>query len=79
LKTRSVIVAGITPFPNEAWLKQVTRILTVEDGPMAHARFLPHDRDAKFSEAFEAFFRGVGAKPLKLPPQSPNLDALAER
>jgi len=79
LKTRSISLAGITPFPNEAWLKQVARNLTVADGPMTEARFLLHDRDAKFSEGFEAVFRGVGTAPIKLPPQSPNLNAFAER
>ena len=79
LKSRRVSLAGITPFPNEAWLKQVARNLTVADGPMTEARFLLHDRDAKFSEGFEAVFRGVGTAPIKLPPQSPNLNAFAER
>ena len=63
LKTRSVILAGITPFPNEAWLKQVARNLTVEDSPMTQARFLLHDRDAKFSETYDALFRDVGTEP----------------
>jgi len=46
---------------------------------MAKARFLLHDRDTKFSEAFVAVFRAAGVEPLKLPPQSPNLNAFAER
>ena len=46
---------------------------------MAKARFLLHDRDTKFSAAFAAVFRAAGIEPLKLPPQSPNLNAFAER
>lgn len=46
---------------------------------MAKARFLLHDRDTKFSEAFAAEFLAAGIEPLKLPPQSPNLNAFAER
>ena len=46
---------------------------------MANARFLLHDRDAKFSEGFDAVLRVAGIQPLKLPPQSPNLNAFAER
>lgn len=79
LQTRRVILGGLTPFPKDAWLKQVARNLTAADAPMAHARFLIHDRDTKFSEAFAAVFRAAGVEPLKLPPQSPNLNAFAER
>jgi putative transposase len=79
LHTRKILLAGITPSPNESWLKQIVRNLTVEDGPMTHARFLLHDRATKFSEAFDALFRSAGIASLKLPPQSPNLNAFAER
>ena len=79
LQTRKVILGGLTPFPKEAWLKQLARNLTTEDGPMAHARFLLHDRDTKFSQDFDAVFQSAGIEALKLPPQSPNLNAFAER
>jgi transposase InsO family protein len=79
LQTRRVILAGITPFPNEAWLKQIARNLTVDEGPLAKARFLLHDRDTKFSEDFDSVFQAAGIEALKLPPQSPNLNAFAER
>lgn len=79
LQSRKVILGGLTPFPKDAWLKQVARNLTAEDAPMAHARFLLHDRDTKFSAAFAAVFRAAGVEPLKLPHQSPNLNAFAER
>src|SRR5208283_1910468 len=71
LQTRRVILAGITPFPNEAWLKQIARNVTADDAPMANARFLLHDRDAKFSDNFDAVFHATGIQALKLPPQSP--------
>jgi putative transposase len=79
LQTRRVLLADIIPFPNETWLKQVARYLTVEDSPMAKARYLLHDRDAKFSQDFDALFQSAGIEPLKLPPRSPNLNAFAER
>jgi hypothetical protein len=46
---------------------------------MAKGRFLLHDRDARFSESFDAVLRTAGIHPLELPPQSPNLNAFAER
>jgi hypothetical protein len=72
LRTRRIVLGGITPLPNEAWMKQIARNLTVADGPMANARFPLHDRDTKFSEGFDAVLRAAGVQPLKLPPQSPN-------
>src|SRR5450759_2245788 len=44
LQTRRVILAGITTFPNEAWLKQVARNLTVDDGPITNVCYLLHGR-----------------------------------
>src|SRR5450755_1145276 len=79
LQTRRVILGGISPFPNGAWLKQVARNLTLDDGPMAKARFLLHDRDTKYSQDFDAVFQSAGIEPLKLPSRSPNLNAFAER
>jgi transposase InsO family protein len=42
-------------------------------------RYLIHDRDPLFTEAFRAILRATGITCLKLPPQSPNLNAVAER
>jgi hypothetical protein len=58
-------------------MKQIARNLTAAEGPMANARFLLHDRDAKFSQNFDTLFRAAVIQPLKLPPQSPNLNAFA--
>ena len=79
VQTRRIVLGGTTPSPNEAWMKQVARNLTAEDGPIQNARFLLHDRDAKYSEGFDAIFVTAGIEPLKLPSQSPNLNAFAER
>jgi putative transposase len=42
-------------------------------------RFLVHDRDAKFSHAFEEVFRTEGIKVIRTPVQAPNANAYAER
>jgi putative transposase len=40
---------------------------------------LLHDRDTKFSAAFQDLLWSSGTLPLTLPPRSPNLNAFAER
>jgi len=79
VQTRKVVWGGLTPYPQEAWLKPVARNLTAADGPLRNARFLLHDRDATFSDAFDALLEDAGVEAIKLPPQSPNLNAFAER
>ena len=41
--------------------------------------FVLHDRDAKFSASFRQTLTAAGVESLKLPPQRPNLNAVAER
>ena len=53
LATRRVHVAGITPYPNEQWMTQVARNVTMADvGFLSSSRYLIHDRDSKFCESF---------------------------
>jgi transposase InsO family protein len=40
---------------------------------------LIHDRDTKFTQAFDALLKDSGVKPILLPPRSPNLHAHCER
>jgi putative transposase len=42
-------------------------------------RFLLHDRDSKFSAAFDQIFRGEGMKIVGTPIRAPNANAYAER
>jgi len=42
-------------------------------------RYLIHDRDTKFTQAFDALLKDNGVDPVLLPPRSPNLNAHCER
>ena len=80
LETRRVCLAGITPYPDQQWMEQQARNVTMKDwGPLAHSRYLLHDRDGKFCPVFREVIQAGKVKPLKLPARSPNLNAFAER
>jgi putative transposase len=79
LQTRKVVLGGMTHSPNEAWVKQIARNVTGVTGELTNARYLIHDRDAKYTEGFDRILQGAGIEPIKLPPRSPNLNAYAER
>jgi len=80
LESRHVEVAGITPHPNEAWMKQIARNVTMDEwGFLEGCRYLIHDRDTKFTDSFRAIVKSSHVEPLKLPARSPNLNAYAER
>ena len=80
LESRRVEVAGITPHPNEAWMKQIARNVTMDEwGFLENYRYLIHDRDTKFTDSFRTIIKSNRVEPLKLPARSPNLNAHAER
>ena len=80
LESRRVHIAALIRHPHGAWIQQVARNLTDSvDGFLRGKRYLIHDRDPLFTEAFRAVLRAAGIECLKLPPRSPNLNAVAER
>jgi transposase InsO family protein len=80
LSSRKVHVAGMTPHPDEQWMKQVARNMTMEEwGCLSPGQYLIHDRDTKFWAAFQKIIDEAGVERVVLPPRSPNLDAYAER
>jgi len=80
LGSRRVHVAGVTPHPNEAWMIQMARNVTMEEwGFLSPGQYLIHDRDGKYCPAFQQIIDGAGIPRVPLPPQSPNLNAYAER
>src|SRR5271157_77261 len=80
LKDRKVHISGVTPNPNEIWMSQMARNLTDPDaGFLPEKGHLLHDRDTKYTAHFDRILNESGIKTLKLPPESPNLNAYAER
>jgi len=72
--------AGLAPEPDGRWMKQMARNLTdAGDGFLNETRYLIHDRDPLFTEEFRQVLRSGGVKTVKLPAQSPDLNAYAER
>ena len=73
-------IAGITVHPNEPWMKQMARNVTMEGcGILRDCRYLLHDRDTKYTRSFRAIIVSGRVEPLALPARSPNLNAYAER
>jgi putative transposase len=80
IESRRVEVAGITPHPNEAWMKQIARNVTMDEwGFLYNCSYLIHDRDTKYCESFRTIIDSGDVKTLPLPARSPNLNAYAER
>ncbi len=80
LGSRQVHIAGMTPHPNEAWMMQVARNVTMEAwGFLSPGQYLIHDRDGKYCPAFQQIIDAAGVTRVPLPPRSPNLNAYAER
>ncbi len=80
LESRRVEIAGITPHPNEAWMKQIARNVTMDEwGFLENCQYLIHDRDSKYCHSFREIIKSGDVKPLRLPARSPNLNAFSER
>ena len=80
LASRRVDIAGITVHPDEPWMKQIARNVTMEEcGILRDCHYLLHDRDVKYTQSFRAIIASGRVEPLVLPARSPNLNAYAER
>jgi putative transposase len=76
---RLLLAAGLKPAPRRAaWVTQQARNLAFS-GVFARVRFLVHDRDSKFSHAFDEVFRSEGITVIRTPFRAPQANAYAER
>ena len=79
INTRAVQIAGIQVDPSRDWMKQIARNLTDPvDGLLRGAKYLIHDRDPLFTEAFAAILGSRGVKTVKIPAKNPNCNPHAE-
>jgi putative transposase len=80
ISTREVHVAGMTPHPDQRWMTQMARNVTMADcDVLGPGQYLLHDRDGKYCPMFQRTIDAAGVTRVPLPPRSPNLNAYAER
>ena len=76
LATRRVEIAGIVSEPDSAWVIQCGRqVSDPVEGCLVGKRYLLHDRDPLFTEAFRETLGAAGVQTVRLPAHSPNLNA----
>ena len=75
--TRRIIHWNVSTSPDEAWVAQQFRNLSVVNDDVP--RYLIHDRDSKYTQYADSLLEGAGTKAIRLPVRSPDLNAYAER
>jgi len=68
LRTRRVVLGGLSASPDDAWMRQAARNVTGAIGQLETARYLIRDRASKFTAGFDPIMTVAGIKPVKLPP-----------
>jgi transposase InsO family protein len=80
VRTRRVHLAGCTAHPTDAWVAQQARNLAwrLQDGSLS-ATILLHDRDSRFTAAFDRVLTCEGLTVVRTPPRCPWANGYAER
>jgi putative transposase len=80
LSTRQVYLAGITANPTGEWATQQARnIIETFVERQEPIGFLIHERDSKFTAAFDEVFRSEGIRTIHTPVRAPRANAFIER
>jgi putative transposase len=78
--TRKVYLAGVTANPTGEWATQQARnIIETFSSRSEPIRFLIHDRDSKFTAAFDEVFRSEAIRIVRTPVRAPRANAYVER
>jgi putative transposase len=80
LATRKVYLTGVTANPTGEWATQQARnIIETFVDRSEPIRFLIHDRDSKFTAAFDEVFRSEAIRIIRTPVRAPRANAFIER
>ncbi|MGW7007911.1 hypothetical protein ACWGCW_35235 [Streptomyces sp. NPDC054933] len=80
ISTRQVHLLGVTANPTGSWaVQQARELLMTLDARVGQVKYLIRDRDAKFTDAFDAVFAFEGIRALLSPVRAPRANAFIER
>ncbi len=77
IATRRIVFWNVSTSPDEAWVAQQFRNLSVVNEELP--RYLIHDRDSKYTLHADSLLEEAGTKVIRLPVRSPDLNGYAER
>jgi hypothetical protein len=75
--TRRVRILGASEHPVQAWVVQQARNLLMDLADAGtRAKFMIHDRDASFTNAFDVVFRAAGTRVIRSAIQAPRMNSV---